>query len=300
MGEAFRSGFVCLVGRPNVGKSTLLNRLVGRPISITAEKPQTTRNRILGVRHGPDWQIVFVDTPGIHVPRATLNQRMVRYATQALGEADLVLVLAEPGRALTGDDRLVLEEVRRARRQERPVFLVLNKIDAAPEADVLAALRDFEALGLFAELVPVSARTGRNVSRLEGLIVERLPPGPPYFDPDQVTDQSERTLIAELVRQEVFRRTHQEVPYRSAVRVEAMHEQPGRLVIQAQILVERDTQKGILIGKGGSMLKAIGTAARKQIEALLGVPVYLELHVRLLERWSENPRHLDALGYPEA
>ncbi len=296
MSEGYRSGFVCLVGRPNVGKSTLINRLVGRTVAITADKPQTTRNRILGVKHGPDWQIVFVDTPGIHVASLALNRRMVATATQALREADLVLMLVEPGAEPTAEDRLVLEQVRAA---GRPALLVLNKVDIAPEEAVLATLRAYGALGAFAELVPISARTGRNVERLERLVLERLPPGPPYFPPDQRTDQSEPALIAELVRQEVIRRTHQELPYKTAVRVERMEETPRRLVIVASIFVERDSQKGIVIGKGGRMLKAIGTAARKLIERLLGQPVYLELEVRVLERWSEDPRHLDALGYPE-
>ena len=179
MSEGYRSGFVCLVGRPNVGKSTLLNRLVGRTVAITADKPQTTRNRILGVKHGPDWQVVFVDTPGIHAASLALNRRMVATATQALREADLVLMLVEPGAEPTAEDRLVLEHVRAA---GRPALLVLNKVDAAPEEAVLATLRAYGALELFAELVPISALSGRNVERLERLVVERLPPGPPYFE----------------------------------------------------------------------------------------------------------------------
>ena len=167
------------------------------------------------------------------------------------------------------------------------------------EAEVRRTLSAYDALGLFAELVPISALTGRNVARLERLVVERLPAGPPYFEPEQVTDQSEPALIAELVRAELIRRTAQELPYKTAVRVESMEEQPRRLVIAARIFVERDSQKGIVIGKGGRMLKSIGTAARKQIERLLGQPVYLELEVRVLERWSDDPRHLEALGYPK-
>jgi GTP-binding protein Era len=296
MSEPFRSGFVCLVGRPNVGKSTLLNRLVGRTIAATAPRPQTTRNRILGVRHGAGHQVVFVDTPGIHAATQPLNRRMVAYATAALREADLVLVLVEPGRTPTAEDRLVLEQVRAA---GRPALLVLNKVDAAPEAEVLETLQAYAAMELFAELVPISALTGRNVERLLSLVTARLPEGPPYFEPDQVTDQSEAAVIAELVRQELVRRMQQELPYKTAVRVEHMEEEPRRLVVHATIFVERESQKGIVIGKGGRMLKAIGTAAREQIVRLLGMPVHLELHVRVLERWSETARHLDALGYPE-
>ncbi|MCZ6627970.1 MAG: GTPase Era [SAR324 cluster bacterium] len=296
-GTTLRSGFVCLVGRPNVGKSTLLNALVGRPVSITARKPQTTRNRIVGVKHGPGYQVVLVDTPGIHQAAAPLNVRMVRYATAALAEADIVLVIVEPGPEPTQEDHLVLERVREA---APPALLLINKIDIASEATILRSLQTYGALGMFEEVVPVSAVTGKGLKRLERLIVARLRPGPPYFEPEQATDQSETMIIAELVRQELFRRTHQEVPYKSAVRVEHLEDKPGRLVIDARIFVERDSQKGIVIGKGGRMLKAIGTAARAKIEALLGVRVYLGLQVSVLAGWSENPRYLAELGYPES
>jgi GTPase len=296
MSEPYRSGFACLAGRPNVGKSTLLNRLVGRTVAITAPKPQTTRTRILGVQHGAGFQVVWVDTPGIHEASQPLNRRMVAYATAALAEADLVLMLVEPGPEPTAEDRLVLSHVQRA---GRPALLVLNKMDAAPQAVLLATLQAWAALHPFAELVPVSALKGRNVEKLAALVAARLPAGPPYFELDQVTDQSEPALIAELVRQELVRRTHQELPYRTAVRVERMEQQPRNLHIEASIFVERDSQKGIVIGKGGRMLKTIGSAARAQIERLLGMPVYLGLQVRVLERWSEEPRHLEALGYPE-
>ena len=296
-GTTLRSGFVCLVGRPNVGKSTLLNALVGRPVSITARKPQTTRNRIVGVKHGPGYQAVLVDTPGIHQAVAPLNVRMVRYAMAALAEADIVLVIVEPGPEPTQEDHLVLERVREA---APSAFLLINKIDTTSEATILRSLQTYGALGMFEEVVPVSAVTGKGLKRLERLIVARLRPGPPYFEPEQATDQSETMIIAELVRQELFRRTHQEVPYKSAVRVEHLEDKPGRLVIDARIFVERDSQKGIVIGKGGRMLKAIGTGARAKIEALLGVRVYLGLRVSVLAGWSENPRTLAELGYPES
>lgn len=299
----YRSGFVALVGRPNVGKSTLLNRLVGRPVSITSDKPQTTRTRILGVRHGEGFQVVFVDTPGIHQASSPLNVRMVNYALGALAEADLVLVLTEAGREAGPDEALVLERVAQA---GRPAILLLNKIDLVSEGVVLEGLTHFGASGAlggsgtFTELMPISAKTGRGVERLENLIFERLKPGPPFFEEGQLTDQPEAVLIAELVRQEIFRRTHQEVPYRTAVRVERLTERKGTLVAEARIVVERDSQKGILIGKGGKMLKAIGSSARRKIEALLGTPLYLDLHVAVLEGWSDNPRRLAELGYPEA
>lgn len=212
--KAFRSGFVALVGRPNVGKSTLLNKLVGRSVSITSDKPQTTRTRILGVRHGPGFQAVFMDTPGIHQAHSPLNVRMVNYAMGALAEADLVLALVDAQEDGGEDEALVLERVAQAK---RPSILLLNKIDLASEGSVLkrlAQLAPLEQQGTFRELVPVSALTGRGVERLHDLIEARLPPGPPYFEEGQVTDQPEAALIAELVRQEIFRRLHQEVPYR--------------------------------------------------------------------------------------
>lgn len=294
--EEFRSGFVCLAGRPNVGKSTLLNRLVGKKISITSDKPQTTRNRIMGIQHGAGFQVVFMDTPGIHQARSPLNQRMVSYATAALSDADLTLVLFEAGRKLEPDGLLVLERVRACK---RPLFLVLNKTDLAGESEVLESLREFGEMNLFQEIVPISALTGKGVENLGELIVDRLQPGPPYFEEGQSTGQSEELLIAEFVRQEIFHRTGQEVPYKTAVRVERMVEVPSKLVVEASIFVERDSQKGILIGKGGRMLKSIGSAARKKLERLFGVPIYLELHVRVLKRWSENPRYLEELGYPK-
>jgi len=299
MPSPLRSGFVCLLGRPNVGKSTLVNRLVGRPISITAPRPQTTRNRILGVRHGPGTQAVFVDTPGLHEPTGALNRRMVGYALGALADADLVLMLVEPCPGPTyvrhPGDALVLERLQAA---GRPALLAVNKIDRANEGEVLRTIAGF-ADGPFAEIVPVSALTGRGVERLAALIEARLPEGPPYFDADQVTDQPEAALCAELVRQEVFRRLRQEVPYATAVRVEEMTDRGDLLAITARIYVDRDSQKGILIGRGGRMLKSIGQAARRHIERLLGTRVFLALDVRVLKDWSSDPRRLTELGYPE-
>ena len=296
MEPEFRSGIVCLVGRPNVGKSTLLNRLVGKPVSITANKPQTTRNRIMGVRHGDGCQVVFVDTPGLHQAFSPLNRRMVGYALQALDDADLVVMVAEAGVGAAEEEGWVLERVLKA---AAPKFLVLNKIDRVPEAAVLESLRRFGAMEAFSEWIPVSALTGRGVERLSCLIESRLQPGPPFFERDQITDQSEASLMAELVRQEVFRRTRQEVPYKTAVRVERIEEKKGRLIVHAVIVVERATQKGIMIGKGGEMLKSIGSEARKQIERLLGIPIHLALHVRVVSSWSEKAGTLTEMGYPE-
>ncbi len=301
MKKSMRSGFVCLVGHPNVGKSTLMNRLVGKPISITADKPQTTRNRIMGVKTTPTSQTVYVDTPGLHAASDPLNSRMVRYAALALKDADVVLFLAEPfpmRRPLpTPEVELGLELVRESSGQ---ALLAINKIDLATEGEILETIAWFAATGIFVEIVPMSALTGRGVERLERIIPDYLEEGPPYFEPERVTDQSEQMIVAEMIRQEIFRRTHQEVPYSAAVRVESMEEKEQLLSIQARIFVERDSQKGILIGKQGKMLKAIGRAARQKIESLLGVRVYLALHVAVLKDWSGNPRHLTELGYPEA
>lgn len=297
MDAEFRSGIVCLVGRPNVGKSTLLNRLVGKPISITAKIPQTTRNRIMGVKHSPGYQVVFIDTPGIHDAVSPLNRRMVGYALQALDDADLVLMITEAGAPASSREDAVLERVLKA---SAPKYLVLNKIDQVDAARVMASLQRFGAMTGFSEWIPLSALTGKGVERLETLIESQLQPGPPYFEADQITDQSESTLISELVRQEVFRRTRQEVPYKTAVRVERILAEKSRLLVDATIVVERDSQKGILIGKQGQMLKTIGTEARKQIERLLGTPIHLALHVKVISSWSERAGTLTSLGYPES
>ena len=300
MNKPLRSGFVCLAGHPNVGKSTLMNRLVGKPISITAPKPQTTRNRIFGVKTTAEYQVIFVDTPGIHQPSDPLNVRMVAYARHALADADVVLMLitplATPEFAPSPEVEHVLGLVRGAGGK---ALLAINKIDLAGKGQVLETIRWADATGCFAEIVPISALTGRGVDDLESTIAGYLGEGPYYFEPESITDQSEPMIVGELIRQEVFRRTRQEVPYSTAVRVTSMEDKKELLSIQAEVIVEWDSQKGILIGKGGRMLKAIGSAARRKIESLLGVHVYLGLHVRVIKDWSGNPRHLADLGYPE-
>ncbi|MDH4247137.1 MAG: GTPase Era [Deltaproteobacteria bacterium] len=297
--ETFRSGFVCLVGRPNVGKSTLMNRLVGHQVSITTAKPQTTRTRILGVRHGEGCQTVFMDTPGIHQATSPLNKRMVEYALGALGDADLALVLMEPRenpQAPPGaEEALVLERVAAT---GRPALGVVNKMDVADEQKLLGTLSALHDTGLFQEVIPVSALTGRNLNRLIALIEQRLKPGPQYFPEDQVTDQSGAVLVSELVRLALFNNTRQEVPYSCAVKVERLEEEERLVRIHAVIYVERESQKGILIGKRGVMLKKVGMAARKRIEHFYGRRVYLELHVGVLAEWSTDPRRLAELGYP--
>ena len=289
-----------MAGRPNVGKSTLVNRLAGRPVSITSSKPQTTRNRILGVCHGQGYQAVLVDTPGIHQARDLLNKRLVAYALAGLKDADLALVLVEPLSARYpvpgADDALVLARVAEAGVK---ALLIVNKTDTAPGEAVQETLRVYAGLGAFADQLAISALEGQGVERLAAALPGYLPEGPRYFEDGQWTDQPETLLLAELVRQEVFRRTEQEIPYSTAVRIETIEERPTVRAIQAQILVERDSQKGILIGKGGKMLRAIGQAARRRMEPLVGRQVYLELRVAVMDGWSQNPRRLAELGYPE-
>jgi GTP-binding protein Era len=248
--------------------------------------------------------VVYVDTPGIHQPTRPLNARMVGYAAGALKDAELVLLMVEPQARpertahlqAQAEDAQALALVQRA---GRPTFLVINKIDRAGEGQVLATIQHYATLGGFAEIVPLSALKGTNVERLEALIVARLPTGPPYFEAEQSTDQPEEMILAELIRQEVFRRTHQEVPYSTAVRVTRLEDKGPTLLVEARIVVERPSQKAILIGRQGRMLKSLGTAARKRIEGLLGTRVYLALQVEVAADWSADPRRLAELGYPE-
>jgi GTP-binding protein Era len=296
----FRSGFVAVLGRPNVGKSTLVNTLVGAPVSIATPKPQTTRTRVLGIVHGESWQAVLIDTPGVHEPRDPLNRRMVRYAAGAVHEADLLLMIVEPletGRNEPGpQDRLVLEMVSAA---TAPAFLVINKIDLAGPERVLPTIDWYRQSGRFAEIVPVSALEGKGVETLKSLIASRLPEGPPYFEPGQRSGQGLDTVLAELVRQAVFHRTEREVPYSTAVRVSRVQEEERLVRVEATVYVERQSQKGIVIGRKGAMLKSIGAEARRRMEALFGRRVFLELTVAVLKDWSRDPRALDELGYPE-
>jgi GTP-binding protein Era len=283
-----------------VGKSTLVNRLTGHPVSIISSKPQTTRNRILGVCHGSGYQAVLVDTPGIHQARDLLNQRLVAYAQAGLRDADLVLVLVEPLSARFPapgpDDTLVLSHVAAARAK---ALLVVNKADLAAEETVRDTLRVYGGLAEFVDQLAVSALDGRGVERLKAVLPGYLPEGPRYFEGGQWTDQPETLLLAELVRQEVFRLTEQEIPYSTAVQIEAIEERPTVRAVHARILVERDSQKGILIGKGGRMLRSIGQAARRRMEGLVGRQVFLDLRVAVLPDWSRDARRLTELGYPE-
>jgi GTP-binding protein Era len=308
-----RSGFAALIGRPNVGKSTLLNRLAGEKIAIVSHKPQTTRNRIVGVVTRQEGQVAFVDTPGVHDLRGALNRYMVDLALSAASEVDVILLIIEapekPQREVTvdPDDRKVLS---RLEDKKKPIVLVINKIDRAPRPLLLPLIDAYRQAFPWTEIVPISARTGDGVDELFGIVLSHLPEGEPLFDEDVLTDQAERQLAAEYIREQILRHARHEVPYSAAVVVDQFDEserspkgpaRPGGLGglvrIMATINVERESQKGILIGKRGQMLKLIGTDSRKAIERLLGTHVYLDLRVRVEPHWSERREGLKKLGY---
>ena len=298
-----RAGFAAIVGRPNVGKSTLLNRLLGQKLAIVSPKPQTTRSRILGVVTRPGAQVALLDTPGLHSARGGLNARMVQQALQTLAEADVALFLIEAaGPGIDGATRKALEQVKAA---GKPTLLVINKIDSLPRPRLLPIIDRWRQEHAFSEVYPLSALTGENVEGLLGAVARHLPEGPPLFPDDQWTDVPERDLSAELVREQILRQTEQEVPYSAAVLVDQFDESErtvgprGLTRIAATVLVERESQKAILIGRGGARLKQIGTRAREQIEKLLGCKVFLELHVKVEKDWTQTSRGLRRAGYPE-
>jgi GTP-binding protein Era len=303
--EEFRSGFVTLVGRPNVGKSTLLNQLVGSKVAIVSDRPQTTRTAIRGVRTTPTDQIVFVDTPGIHKPRTPLGERTNERAVATLGEVDVVCLLVEADAPIGAGDRFVAGLVQQV---ATPKLLVVNKIDRAGKPAIVehlaTAARD---LGDFDAYVPLSARTGDGIAALLGEVESRLPEGPRYYPEGTVTDQPETFVAAELVREKLLAVARDELPHSITVAVEELEDVPDAdadaddpdaiLRLRADISVERDSQKGIVIGRGGRVLKDAGTAARQELEALLGVRVYLETRVRVERDWQRRPHALDRLGY---
>lgn len=292
----FRSGFVSIIGRPNVGKSTLLNRILGEKIVITSDKPQTTRNRIQGIHNVPGAQIVFIDTPGIHQARSRLNKYMVEVALSAIREVDLILFLVEANQKPGEQEQEIIDVLAGA---TAPVFLVINKVDLTEKGRVLERIAAYKDRFPFREIVPVSAGTGDGVEHLVELVRKALPEGPVYFPDDILTDVPERFIAAEIIREKVFRMTRDEVPYATAVEVDSFKEREdgGLVSIAATITVERDSQKGIIIGKKGAMLKKIGSSARNEIEKLLNTKVYLELFVRVRKDWSEDERMLKELGY---
>ncbi len=293
----FRAGFVTVIGRPNVGKSTLVNRLVGQKVAIVSDKPQTTRNRILAVVNRPGAQMVLFDTPGIHKPMHEMNRRMVETATRSIGQGDVVLWLVEVTEPPGPGDRFIEGLLKKS---GLPVVLALNKIDRIPKPRILPAIETWRHVGEFAEIVPVSALKGDNVDRLEAVLLNHLPEGAALYPEEFLTDLPERFFVAEMVRERILHHTREEIPYVTGVVIEQFKEEEEGLVrIHVAILVERENQKGILIGRGGSMLKTVGTEARRQIEAFLGTKVFLGLFVKVREHWRENEAVLGEMGLGE-
>lgn len=290
----YKSGFVALIGRPNVGKSTLLNFLVGQKVAIMSPQPQTTRNKISGIYTDDQEQIVFIDTPGIHKPKNKLDDFMDKSSYSALDEVDVVLFMVEPEPAGKGD-QYIAELLKKIK---KPVFLVINKIDKVHPDKLLSIIDSYKNLGDFAEIVPISASQGNNVSELIKTIAKYLPEGQQFYDADQLTDRPEYFIVAELIREQVLKLTHEEVPHATAVVVDRMRDhEGGKLQIEATIYVERPGQKGIIIGKKGQMLKQIGIAARQEIEALLGEKVNLRLWVKVQKNWRSDPAFLKSISY---
>ena len=299
MENNFKSGFVTLVGRPNVGKSTLMNRMIGQKIAITSNKPQTTRNRIQTVYHDERGQIVFLDTPGIHKAKNKLGEFMVSAAERTFTEVDLVLWLVEATTFIGQGERHIAEELKKAK---APVILVMNKIDTVKKEELLACIDAYKDILEFAEIVPVSAKTGESVEHLVSTMFSYLEEGPQYYDEDTVTDQPERQIVAELIREKALRLLSDEIPHGIAVSIEQMKERPGKNLffdIDATIVCERDSHKGIIIGKQGSMLKKIGTNARKDIEDFLQAKVNLKLWVKVKKDWRDSDFLLKNFGYRE-
>ncbi|NIO04156.1 MAG: GTPase Era [Proteobacteria bacterium] len=292
----FKSGFISILGKPNVGKSTLLNRILGEKIAIVSEKPQTTRTRILGIKNSADAQLIFYDTPGIHIPRSRLHNSMVHSAFKAGTEADLILLLTEAQRPQIEADQLILKTLLPS---QVPIFLIINKIDLVKKASILSVIDAYQALHPFQEFIPLCALHGEGVDLLLETVQKYVPQGPKYFPDDVATDQSERFIAAEMIREKIFQRTYQEIPYSVSVTIESFKDEPEKklLSISAVIIVEKKSQKAILIGKGGKMLKKIGTEARREIELFFHTRVFLQLWVKVVKDWSDNPRLLDEMGY---
>jgi len=294
-GMAYRAGFAAIVGRPNVGKSTLLNALVGAKVAIVSPKPQTTRTRILGIRTLPEAQVVFLDTPGIHEARSLLNRRMVDVARQVVSEADVVLLVVDAAARLGAGDRELATTLAGGR---ATVIVVLSKRDRIAPAALLPLMQSLGEILPGRDLVPVSARTGENVTHLLDVVVAALPEGPRLYPEDDFTTQSQRFLVQEAIREQLFLQTEQEIPYGTAVEVESFEEKPERdvIVVGATILVAREGHKGIVIGTGGERLREVGRRARLELERLFGRKVFLELFVRVEPGWAEDPRRLKELG----
>lgn len=290
----FHSGFVAIVGRPNVGKSTFLNRVIGQKIAIMSDKPQTTRNKIQGVYTTKDAQIVFIDTPGIHKPQNKLGDFMMESALSALKEVDAVLFMVNATEHRGAGDNFIIDHLKTV---EKPIYLLINKIDEISPDDIMPIIEQYKNALPFKDVYPISALQGNNVPELIETLVKTLPNGPQYYPADEVTDHPERFVISELIREKVLELTCQEIPHSTAVVVESIKDEQSLLRIRATIIVERDGQKGIVIGKGGEMLKKIGTLARKDIENMMGNKVFLELWVKVVPHWRDKANLLNSYGY---
>lgn len=296
--KQFRAGYVALIGEPNVGKSTLLNSLLQQKLSIVTEKPQTTRHKILGISSGDDYQIVFLDTPGIITPKYLLQEVMMKFASSAVEDADVVLLLVDAQKAQQNKYRENNEAVEKIKAANKTTFLVVNKIDLLRKEEVLPLLVDLQVLFPFEEVIPVSAITGFNTKELISTILRYLPEHPPFYDTDIVSDAQERFFVSEIIREKIFEQFKEEVPYSTTVDIAEFKErEKGKHFISADIIVERDSQKGILIGKQGLALKKLGSTARNAIEDFIGHSVFLELHVKVKKDWREDQRLLNRLGY---
>lgn len=292
---AFHSGFVAIIGRPNVGKSTLLNRIVGQKVAIMSDKAQTTRNRIQGIYTTSDTQMVFIDTPGIHKPHSRLGDFMVKSALSTLGEVDAVMFMINADERRGAGDNFIIDRLKNVK---KPIYLVINKIDQVHPDHLLEIMDQYKDALPWKDVYPISALEGNNVDELVETLKERLPEGPQYYPADQITDHPERFIISELIREKVLELTRQEVPHSTAVVIDSIKRQDEEKIhVQATIIIERSSQKGIIIGKGGSMLKRIGSMARKDIEHLLGDKVYLELWVKVQENWKDRQDLLASYGY---
>ena len=289
-----KSGFVALLGRPNAGKSTLLNRIIGQKLAIVSDKPQTTRTRVVGVKNYPDGQIVFVDTPGVHKPTHRLNVRMVDLALESMREVDVLALVVDASVKPGKGDRYMIDLLKETR---QPSLLVLNKVDLIAKSKLLPIIDHYRRAHPFVEIVPLSAADGTNVDVLERLFLQYLPEGEPLYPPDYLTDQTERFFAAELVREQVLQLTHDELPFSTAVVVDQFDEAPDgkRVDLYCTILVDRESQKPIVIGKGGAMIKQIGTAARADLETYFETHVYLDLHVKVKSEWRDDERTLDEI-----
>ncbi len=296
MKENYRSGFVTLIGRPNVGKSTLMNYLIGQKIAITSRKPQTTRNRIQTVLTTEEGQIVFVDTPGIHKAKNKLGEYMVHVAERTLNEVDVVLWLVEPSTFIGAGEQHIVEQLKKTR---TPVVLVINKSDTVKKEELLPCIAKYNEVYPFADIVPVSARTGDNTDELLKVIMKYLPYGPQFYDEDTITDQPERQIVAELIREKALHALNEEIPHGIAVSIESMKRRKKLMDIEATIICEKDSHKGIIIGKQGAMLKKIGSNARYEIERLLDCKVNLQLWVKVKKDWRDSDFLIKNFGYQE-